>query len=193
MANEDPPQRVNPRQVAEIVSRYVRHHQVPTDQLTALIIEVHRALAGLWHAAPVQEPPWPAVPIRRSVQQDYVVCLECGFRAQALRRHMRVAHGLAVAQYRARWNLPADYPVTAPAYSARRSTLAKELGLGRRAGTEPGGNRATGDPAPRSPAAAIAGDITSTVLPAPRRPFGFVICDNDHCGNSGSGGAFAPL
>jgi len=58
------------------------------------------------------------VPIRRSVQQDSVVCLDCGFRAQALRRHLRGAHGFEVAQYRARWNLPADHPVTAPAYSA---------------------------------------------------------------------------
>src|SRR5215831_267166 len=73
-----------------------------------------------------------AVPIRRSVQQDYVVCLECGFRAQALRRHLRAAHGLEVAQYRARWNLPADHPVTAPAYSNRRSVMAKAIGLGRR-------------------------------------------------------------
>ena len=132
MANQHPPQRVDPHQVAEIVSRYVRHHQVPTDQLTTLIIEVHRAFAGLGHPAPVQELSRPAVPIRRSVQRDYVVCLECGFRAQALRRHLRVAHGLAVAQYRAHWNLPADYPVTAPAYSQRRSEMAKELGLGRR-------------------------------------------------------------
>jgi MucR family transcriptional regulator, transcriptional regulator of exopolysaccharide biosynthesis len=131
MANEDPPQQVDPYQVSEIVSRYVRHHQVPTDQLTALIIEVHRALAGLGHPAPVQEPPRPAVPIRRSVQQDYVVCLECGFRARTLRRHLRLQHGLSVDEYRARWNLQSNHPVTAPAYSQRRSELAKELGLGR--------------------------------------------------------------
>ena len=68
MADQDPPPRVNPRQVEEIVSSYVRHHQVPVDQLTALIIEVHRALASLGHALPLQEPPQPAVPIRRSVQ-----------------------------------------------------------------------------------------------------------------------------
>jgi predicted transcriptional regulator len=65
----------------------------------------------------MQEPPRPAVPIRRSVQQDYVVCLECGFRAQALRRHLRVVHGLEIADYHARWQLPMDYPLTAPAYS----------------------------------------------------------------------------
>jgi predicted transcriptional regulator len=94
---------------------------------------VHRALAGLGRAIPVQEPPpRPAVPIRRSVQHDYVVCLECGFHAQALRRHLRGAHGLEVAQYRARWNLPADHLITAPAYSDRRSIMAKAIGLGRR-------------------------------------------------------------
>jgi len=75
------PLRVDPNQVAEIVSSYVRHHKIAADQLAGLIVEVHRALAGLGRAPPVQEPPRPAVPIRRSVQQDYIVCLECGFRA----------------------------------------------------------------------------------------------------------------
>jgi predicted transcriptional regulator len=129
---EDPPPRVDLDRVAEIVSSYVRHHQIAADQLAALIIEVHRAVAGLGQAIPVQEPPQPAVPIRRSVQQDYVVCLECGFRAQILRRHLRVAHGLEVADYRTRWKLPVDYQVTAPSYSARRSRMAKEIGFGRR-------------------------------------------------------------
>jgi predicted transcriptional regulator len=129
---EDPPSRVDPNQVAEIVSSYVRHHKIAADQLAGLIVEVHRALANLRRVAPVQEPVKPAVPIRRSVQQDYIVCLECGFRAQMLRRHLRVAHGLGIADYRARWQLPANYPLTAPRYSARRSRLAKETGLGRR-------------------------------------------------------------
>jgi predicted transcriptional regulator len=132
MAEENSSQRVDPHQVAEIVSSYLRHHQVPIDQLTALIIEVHGALAGLGRAPPKQAPPRPAVPIRRSVQQDYVVCLECGFRAQTLRRHLRMAHGLTAADYRIRWQLPVDYPLVAPAYSDRRSLVAKALGLGRR-------------------------------------------------------------
>jgi predicted transcriptional regulator len=71
------------------------------------------------------------VPVRRSVQPEYVVCLECGFRGLTLRRHLRVAHDLNPAAYYARWRLPADYPITAPAYSARRSAMAKKLGLGR--------------------------------------------------------------
>ena len=131
MAEEDSAPEVDVDQVTRIVSSYVQHHQIAPDQLITLIVNVHRALAGLGRSPPVQEPLRPAVPIRRSVQHDYVVCLECGFRAQALRRHLRVAHGLEVAQYRARWNLPVDHPITAPAYSQRRSELAKELGLGR--------------------------------------------------------------
>jgi predicted transcriptional regulator len=134
---EKPPPKVDPKQVAEIVSSYVRHHKIGAYELAGLIAEVHRALASLGRATTVQEPPEPAVPIRRSVQQDYIVCLECGFRAQMLRRHLRVAHGLEIADYRARWRLPVDYPMSAPRYSARRSTLAKEIGLGRRATAEP--------------------------------------------------------
>ena len=72
------------------------------------------------------------MPIRRSVQPDYVVCLECGFRALTLRRHLRMSHGLEPAAYRARWKLAPDHALTAPAYSERRSALAKELGLGRK-------------------------------------------------------------
>jgi predicted transcriptional regulator len=133
MADQDSTSGVDLYQVAHIVSGYVRHHQVPSDQLGTLIVAIHRALAGLGRAPPIEEPPRPAVPIRRSVQQDYVICLECGFRAQMLRRHLRVAHGLAIAQYRARWNLPVDHPITAPAYADRRAAMAKALGFGRRA------------------------------------------------------------
>jgi predicted transcriptional regulator len=119
--------------VARIVGSYVRHHQIAPDQLIRLIGEVHRALSSLGQSAapPVPEPRLPAAPIRRSVQRDYVVCVECGFRGKMLRRHLRV-HGLSVDEYRARWNLPSDHPVTAPAYSQRRSAMAKERGLGRR-------------------------------------------------------------
>jgi predicted transcriptional regulator len=131
MAEEDWPPAVDPYQVAEIVSSYVRHHQIAADQLARLVIEVYRAPTSLEQATPVQEPPRSAVPIQRSVQQDYVVCLECGFRAQMPRRHMRVAHGLTATDYRTRWRLLGNYPLTAPAYSARRSRLAKEIGFGR--------------------------------------------------------------
>ena len=134
MAEQDSASEVDLYQVAHIVRSYVRHHQVEPDQLAGLILEVHRALAGLGR---VEEPLQPAVPIQNSVQRDYVVCLECGFHAQMLRRHLRIAHGLDVVAYRTRWRLPMDYPLTAPRYSARRSTLAKEFGLGRRSTTDP--------------------------------------------------------
>jgi predicted transcriptional regulator len=168
---EEPP-RVDPNQVAEIVSSYVRHHQITVDQLAGLIVEVHRALASLGHATPAQEPPEPAVPIRRSVQLDYVVCLECGYRAQMLRRHLRIAHGLEVADYRTRWQLPLDYPLTAPNYSARRSTLAKAIGLGRHSATEPGQPATEPAPAADQPAAAtgVSRQETRRGGRRPRRP-----------------------
>jgi predicted transcriptional regulator len=120
-------------QVARVVDSYVRHHQIEPGQLVRLIGEVHRALSSLGQSAPAMpEPRHPAVPIRQSVRPEYVVCLECGFRSRMLRRHLRVQHGLTVDEYRARWNLRSDHPVTAPAYSQRRSKMARELGLGRR-------------------------------------------------------------
>jgi predicted transcriptional regulator len=105
--------------VAAIDRSYVATNSVAGDQLASLITTVHRALSGLGTTAPsaVVEALTPAVPIRQSVQQDHVVCLECGFRGQTLRRHLRVRHGLDIAAYRARWKLSPDHPVTAPAYS----------------------------------------------------------------------------
>jgi predicted transcriptional regulator len=134
VAEQDIPPNTTPDRVARIVSSYVRHHRVEADQLAGLIAEVHRAFATLGRDTPLaQEQPKPAVPIRRSVERDHVVCLECGFRARMLRRHLRIAHDLEPAAYRVRWKLSADHPLTAPGYSARRSTMAKEIGLGRRA------------------------------------------------------------
>jgi predicted transcriptional regulator len=137
MAEQASGSKIELHQVVRIVGSYVRHHQVAADQLAALIIEVHRALTGLRGAPPEPERSQPAVPIRRSVQQDHVVCLECGFRGLTLRRHLQVRHGLDVVAYRARWKLPPDHPVTAPAYSERRSAVAKQLGLGRRPAVPP--------------------------------------------------------
>ena len=132
MVEQDLPPAVDVDHVVRIVSSYVQHHQIRPDQLVGLIVEVHRALASLKRGVlPVQVRPQPAVPIRRSVQPEYVVCLECGFRGRTLRRHLRVQHGLEVAAYRARWNLSPHHPVTAPGYSARRSAMAKAIGLGR--------------------------------------------------------------
>ena len=137
---------------ANIVAAYVRRNQIGSDQLGELISTVHRALAGLGKSATeVSGERTPAVPIRRSVHRDYVVCLECGWRGLMVRRHLATSHGLTVEQYRARWNLPREHPMVAPGYSERRSNLAKEIGLGR-------GRRASRNErvavAPEEPAAA---------------------------------------
>ena len=131
MADDSSAQKVDPSLVAEIVRSYVGQNSIGVDQIGGLIATVHRTLSGLGQSAPVPGALEPAVPIRRSVQRDHVVCLECGFRAQMLRRHLRDAHGLEPAVYRGRWKLAVDHPLTAPAYSERRSTMAKQSGLGR--------------------------------------------------------------
>jgi predicted transcriptional regulator len=118
--------------VAKIVGAYLRRHQVPPDQLAALISTVHQALGGL--GTPAEETlveRTPAVSIRRSVQHDRVTCLECGFTGSVLRGHLTARHQLTPDAYRVRWNLPREHLLTAPAYSERRSTMAKQLGLGR--------------------------------------------------------------
>jgi predicted transcriptional regulator len=138
--------------VAKIIAAYVRRNQVPPDQLASLISTVHQALGGLGKATPeavVERTP--AVSIRRSVHRDHVICLDCGWRGQMLRRHVTTAHGLTVEKYRARWSLAADHAMTAPGYSERRSTMAKQLGLGRARGASV---KAPELPAPESPVAA---------------------------------------
>lgn len=117
--------------VARIVASYLAHHNLPPDQLPALISTVHRALEALGKPAEAPPAPSPAVPVRRSVQRDAVVCLDCGWKGKMLRRHLSTRHQLTGEQYLQRWNLPPDHPLTAPVYSEQRSALAKELGLGR--------------------------------------------------------------
>jgi predicted transcriptional regulator len=123
-------------QVAEIVAAFLKRNQVPATELPALIASVNQALAGLGQApatAPVSLSP--AVPIRRSVGAETITCLDCGQKSKMLKRHLMTAHGMTVDQYRTRWGLPGDYPMVAKNYSARRSELAKSLGLGRRGGS----------------------------------------------------------
>jgi predicted transcriptional regulator len=120
------------RPVTKIIASYVGNHTLSPDQLPALIVSVQQALRDLGKPAPVPVPRTPAVPIRRSVQHDHVVCLECGFRGKTLRRHLGTRHGLHTAEYLRRWDLASDHPLTAPAYSEQRSSMAKQLGLGRK-------------------------------------------------------------
>jgi predicted transcriptional regulator len=132
MVKERTPQAVDLSLVVRIVRSYVAQNAIGIDQLAGLIAEVHRSLSGLGKSAPPPGPLVPAVSIRGSVQRDYVVCLECGFHGRAIRRHLSIRHGLTPGQYRGRWKLSADHPITAPAYSERRSTMAKQIGLGRK-------------------------------------------------------------
>ena len=131
MAAEQKYQGGHPHLVTKIIAGYVSHHNVAPDQIPELINSVHKTFDGL---GKVPEPPaalTPAVPIRRSVQRDAVVCLDCGWKGKMLRRHLSTRHGLTAGEYLRRWNLPSDHPLTAPTYSEQRSNLAKELGLGR--------------------------------------------------------------
>ncbi|MBD3847342.1 MULTISPECIES: MucR family transcriptional regulator [Bosea] len=119
--------------VADIVSAYVSNNSVPAAELPNLIATTHAAITGLGSeaAAPaVEEKPTPAVPIKKSITADHIVCLEDGKKFKSLKRHLRTAYDMTPEQYRARWGLPADYPMVAPAYAEARSSLAKKMGLG---------------------------------------------------------------
>lgn len=118
---------------AEIVSAYVSRNSVPVDAVPELIRSVHQALEGLGQAQPAQpeERPKPAVPINKSVQHDFIVCLEDGKKLKMLKRYLRSRYNMSPDEYRRRWGLPPDYPMVAPAYAARRSDFAKQIGLGR--------------------------------------------------------------
>ena len=120
---------------AEIVSAYVSHNALSVADLPKLIADVHLALKSLRSGAAVEPPVElkPAVPVRRSVSADYIVCLEDGKKFKSLKRHLRTHYNLSPEEYREKWGLPADYPMVAPNYSATRSRLAKDNGLGRKA------------------------------------------------------------
>jgi len=123
---------LDPHLTTKIVSSYVRHHTVAANQVAELITSVHGALGRLGQPVQPQEVLIPAVSVRQSVRHDYVVCLDCGYRGKTLRRHIATRHGLSRGDYLKRWGLKSDHPLTAPAYSEHRSTMAKALGLGRK-------------------------------------------------------------
>src|SRR5690349_9813683 len=135
---------------ADIVSAFVSNNSVPATELPALLGSVHAALNAVASGSSqqaVKEPKAPAVPIKKSVQPDYIVCLEDGKRFKSLKRHLRTVYNLTPDQYRAKWGLPASYPMVAPNYAAARSALAKQSGLGNRRRTTP-----EPQPAPKAPA-----------------------------------------
>jgi predicted transcriptional regulator len=118
---------------AEIVAAYVSRNSVQTGAISELVRSVHGALVGLSQPIPPQavQRQKPAAPVSRSVQPDYIVCLEDGAKLKMLKRYLRSRYDMSPEEYRRKWGLPADYPMVAPNYAARRSDFAKKIGLGR--------------------------------------------------------------
>lgn len=121
---------------ADIAAAYVSHNAVPISDLPVLIQNVHECLAALGAKEAVEAAQQlPAVSIRASIKPDYLVCLEDGKKMKLLKGYLNRVYGLSPREYREKWNLPADYPMVAPVYAARRRELAMEIGLGRKAAT----------------------------------------------------------
>ena len=122
----------------EIVASFVGNNAVATSDLPTLIASVFQSLSAVGQAEPEKaaEAPTPAVPIKKSVQQDFIICLEDGKKLKMLKRHLATHYQMTPAEYRQRWGLAKDYPMVAPAYAAQRSALAKEIGLGRKPGAK---------------------------------------------------------
>jgi predicted transcriptional regulator len=115
---------------AQIVSAHVSNNPVSPEALTTLIQEVYRTLSSVGRDMPQPDKPQPAVPVKKSVYPDYVICLEDGKKQKMLKRHLKTAHNMTPDQYRERWGLPPEYPMVAPNYASHRSSLAKRIGLG---------------------------------------------------------------
>ena len=122
---------------AQIVSAHVSNNSITPDALPALIQEVYRTLSNVGKELPTPERPQPAVPVKKSVFPDHIVCLEDGKKLKMLKRHLKTAYNMTPEQYRERWGLPPDYPMVAPNYARHRSSLAKKIGLG----TKPRGRK----------------------------------------------------
>jgi predicted transcriptional regulator len=117
---------------AQIVAAHVSHNSVQPDQLPKLIMDVYKTLSGATNVEAPTERPEPAVPIKRSVFPDHIICLEDGESLKMLKRHLMTAHNMTPEQYRQRWGLGPEYPMVAPEYAEQRSSLAKTIGLGRK-------------------------------------------------------------
>jgi predicted transcriptional regulator len=122
------------RMTADIVSAYVGHNSVPSNQIADLVRAVHSSLNELSNGGipATDAPPKPAVPVKRSVHDDYIVCLEDGKKLKMLKRYLRSTYGMSPDEYRTKWALPPDYPMVAPKYAEQRSAIARRTGLGRR-------------------------------------------------------------
>lgn len=124
---------------SDIVAAHVSNNNVEVEEVPALISKVYGALSDLGQPVVVEEKlPEPAVSVRASVKPDYIVCLEDGKKLKMLKRHLMTHYQMTPEEYRARWNLPADYPMVAPNYAEKRRDLAKQIGLGRKPGQKRG-------------------------------------------------------
>ena len=132
------------RMTTEVVAAYLGNNSVPASQISEVISTVHDALKNLSSDArePEPEPLRPAVPIKKSVTPEFIVCLEDGKQLKMLKRHLRTTYDMTPEEYRAKWGLPADYPMVAPNYAQQRSDFAKKIGLGRQT-TRRAGRRKT--------------------------------------------------
>lgn len=121
---------------ADVAASYFAQNHTPAADIPVVIASIHRALAGLAHPISIESVPAaaeikpPAVPVKKSVTPDYIICLEDGKKLKMLKRHIASVYGLTPEEYRTKWGLPKDYPMTAPNYAAARSALAKKIGLG---------------------------------------------------------------
>ena len=121
---------------SDIVAAHVSNNETSVEDVPSLITNVFGALQSLGEEAePEEVPPEPAVSIRASIKPDYIVCLEDGKKLKMLKRYLRTNYDMTPEEYRARWGLPADYPMVAPNYAEKRRDLAKKIGLGRKPGT----------------------------------------------------------
>jgi predicted transcriptional regulator len=121
------------RMTTSVVSAYVGNNSLPPAQIPDVIKTVYGSLTSLGRAGPGRDLPRPAVPVRRSITPDYIICLEDGRKLKMLKRHLRTTYNMTIEDYRQKWGLPVDYPMVAPNYAKQRSAFAKRIGLGRRA------------------------------------------------------------
>lgn len=135
---------------AQIVAAHASHNHITSEALLRLIESVYGALAGSGQAVAEEVKPLPAVPVKRSVFPDHIVCLEDGKKLKMLKRHLMTTYKLTPEQYRHKWGLPANYPMVAPDYAARRSALAKKIGLGRNRAAKPVPPKPVATPVSRS-------------------------------------------
>ena len=142
---------------AEIVSAYVRNNSVPASDLPSLLQSVHSSLGSIVNGPKpeaTKEPQQPKVSVKKSITEDFIVCLEDGKRFKSLKRHLYSEHGLSPQEYRAKWGLSKEYPMVAPSYANARSSLAKSLGLGRKAAVPAEAAAAPAAPSPSGAAEA---------------------------------------